>query len=64
MPEPPTLPELPSFIPKIDFSLPLLPPAPKIPNIIPEISSIIEIADFVVKIFCILKKGFGLVGEE
>lgn len=64
LPEPPTLPELPSFIPKIDFSLPLLPPAPKIPNIIPEISSIIEIADFVVKIFCILKKGFGLVGEE
>lgn len=64
LPWPPTLPELPSFIPKVDFSLPLLPPAPKIPNIIPEVSSIIEIADFVVQIFCILKKGFGLVGEE
>jgi len=56
LPSPPELPELPSFIPKIDFSLPLLPPAPKIPNIIPQVSSVIEIADFVTKIFCILKK--------
>lgn len=64
LPSPPTLPELPSFIPKIDFSLPLLPPAPKIPNIIPEVSSIIEVADFVTQVFCILKKGFGLVWEK
>lgn len=64
LPSPPELPELPSFIPKIDFSLPLLPPAPKIPNIIPQVSSIIEIADFVTKIFCILKKWFGLVSEK
>lgn len=62
LPSPPTLPELPSFIPKIDFSLPtLLPPAPKIPSIIPEVSTIIEIAELVAKVFCILKKGIGLV---
>jgi len=64
LPPPPTLPELPSFIPKIDFSLPILPPAPKIPSIIPEISGIIEVAEFVSKIFCILKKGVGLVWEK
>jgi len=62
LPSPPNLPELPSFIPKIDFSLPtILPPAPKIPSIIPEVSTIIEIAELVSKIFCILKKGIGLV---
>ncbi|MDD3263232.1 MAG: VCBS repeat-containing protein [Candidatus Absconditabacteria bacterium] len=65
LPSPPNLPELPSFIPKIDFSLPtILPPAPKIPSIIPEVSTIIEIAELVSKIFCILKKGIGLVGEK
>lgn len=64
LPPPPTLPELPSFIPKIDFSLPLLPPAPKIPEIIPEISEIIEVAEYVAKIFCMLKKWIGLVSEN
>jgi hypothetical protein len=64
LPSPPKLPELPSFIPNIDFSLPLLPPAPRIPKIIPEISAVIDVAEYVVKVFCILKRGFGLVWEK
>jgi hypothetical protein len=57
LPGPPELPELPSFIPKLDFSLPKLPPAPRIPNIIPEVETVIEVAEFVAKIFCIVKNG-------
>ncbi|MEI6118597.1 MAG: hypothetical protein WCP92_05225 [bacterium] len=55
IPEPPTLPEPPSFIPSIKMDLPVLPPAPKIPKIMPEISAILKVADFIGKIFCIVK---------
>lgn len=64
IPEPPTLPEPPSFIPSIKMDLPVLPPAPKIPKILPEIHGIIKVADFIGKIFCIVKWGIGLVGEK
>ena len=55
IPEPPTLPEPPSFIPSIKMDLPVLPPAPKIPKILPEINAILKVADFIGKIFCIVK---------
>jgi len=55
IPEPPTLPEPPSFIPSIKIDLPVLPPAPKIPKILPEINGILKVADFIGKIFCIVK---------
>ena len=55
IPEPPTLPEPPSFIPSIKMDLPVLPPAPKIPNIMPEINAVLKVADFIGKIFCIVK---------
>lgn len=55
IPEPPTLPEPPSFIPSIKMDLPVLPPAPKIPKILPEISATLKVADFIGKIFCIVK---------
>ena len=64
IPEPPTLPEPPSFIPSIKIDLPVLPPAPKIPKILPEINGILKVADFIGKIFCIVKWGIGLVGEK
>lgn len=64
LPGPPQLPELPSFIPNIELDLPVLPPAPKIPKIIPEIGGTLKIADFIGKIFCIIKWGIGLVGEK
>ncbi len=64
IPEPPTLPEPPSFIPSINIDLPVLPPAPKIPNIVPEINGVLKVADFIGKIFCIVKWGIGLVGEK
>lgn len=64
IPEPPTLPEPPSFIPSIKMDLPVLPPAPKIPKILPEISAVLKVADFIGKIFCIVKWGIGLVGEK
>jgi hypothetical protein len=64
LPGPPQLPELPSFIPNVELELPLLPPAPKIPKIIPEINGTLKIADFIGKIFCLVKGGIGLVGEK
>ncbi len=65
LPSPPVLPDLPSFIPKLDFSLPtLLPPAPKIPNITQEFSVTLDTIELVSKVFCILKQGIGLVGEK
>lgn len=64
IPEPPTLPEPPSFIPSIKMDLPVLPPAPKIPKILPEINATLKVADFIGKIFCIVKWGIGLVGEK
>jgi len=64
IPEPPTLPEPPSFIPSINMQLPVLPPAPKIPKILPEINAILKVAEFIGKVFCIVKWGIGLVGEK
>lgn len=64
IPEPPTLPEPPSFIPSIKLDLPVLPPAPKIPKIMPEIKAILKVANFIGKIFCIVKSSIGLVGEK
>lgn len=64
IPEPPQLPEPPSFIPSIKIDLPVLPPAPKIPKILPEINGILKVADFIGKVFCIVKWGIGLVGEK
>jgi hypothetical protein len=55
IPEPPTLPEPPSFIPSINMQLPVLPPAPKIPKILPEINAILKVAEFIGKVFCIVK---------
>jgi len=64
LPWPPQLPPLPSFIPNIDLQLPLLPPAPKIPKILPEINATLKVAEFIGKVFCIVKGGIGLVGEK
>lgn len=55
IPEPPTLPEPPSFIPSVKIDLPVLPPAPKIPKILPEINGILKVAEFIGKVFCIVK---------
>jgi len=55
IPAPPTLPEPPSFIPSVKMSLPVLPPAPKIPKLIPEINGILKAAEFIGKVFCIVK---------
>ena len=65
IPKPPDLSNisLPSFIPQITFKGPTLPPAPKIPKIAPELGLAIDIADFIWRIFCIVKGWIGLVGE-
>lgn len=55
IPEPPTVPEPPSFIPSIKMDLPILPPAPKIPKLPSEINVILKVADFIGKVFCIVK---------
>ena len=64
LPDPPTLPELPSFIPEVKIELPILPPAPEIPKLPNEIEGIIKVASFIWKIYCIVKKQFGLVWEK
>ena len=64
LPEPPELPPLPSVIPTFEIELPLLPPAPKVPNLSPEITTTIDIVEKVAQIYCIIKGGIGLVGEQ
>ena len=64
LPSPPSLPELPSFIPEVQMELPLLPPAPKIPELPDSIKASIQSAKVVSKILCIVKWKFGLVGEK
>lgn len=64
LPQPPTLPELPSFVPNIVVELPVLPPAPKIPNLSPQLETVLNIASFVVDLYCIIKSWIGLVGEN
>lgn len=64
LPSPPDLPELPSFIPNVEIDLPTLPPAPKIPNLSPKIESILKVAKFIWKIFCIVKWWIWLVWEK
>ena len=64
LPEPPSLPELPSFIPQVKMQLPILPPAPKIPELPNKLTKMLTIAKSAYKIFCIIKSGIGLVGEN
>ncbi|HMY80233.1 MAG TPA: hypothetical protein PK048_00105 [Candidatus Absconditabacterales bacterium] len=66
IPQPPDLSalRLPSFIPQFIFKGPTLPPAPRIPKIAPELGLAIDIADFLGRVFCIIKGGIGLVGEK
>lgn len=64
LPQPPNLPELPSFIPNINIELPVLPPAPKLPRIAPEIETVINVVSFFTDLYCIVKGGIGLVGEN
>lgn len=64
LPEPPTLPELPSLLPQVKMNIPILPPAPKIPEIPKAISSTLDIATKIGKIYCIIKSGIWLVGES
>ncbi|WP_213348475.1 FG-GAP repeat domain-containing protein [Candidatus Vampirococcus lugosii] len=63
LPELPELPEIPSFLPTIEIELPLLPPAPKIPEILPQIEVIVDIAEFIGELLCIIKAGIGMVAE-
>ena len=64
LPSPPVLPDLPSFIPTVEFELPLLPPAPKIPELPNKIKTAIKAAEIVWKILCIIKWKFWLVAES
>lgn len=64
LPPPPNLPELPSFIPEVKMKLPILPPAPKIPELPNKISKAISLAKKLSKVYCIIKSGIGLVGED
>ncbi len=64
LPPPPQLPSFEFNIPswKVDFP-PILPPAPKIPEILPEIKMVVDIANWIWKIWCIIKNWIGLVAE-
>lgn len=62
LPSPPSLPEIPSFIPNIEFELPVLPPAPAVPKIPNEFKSVINILEKIGELLCMVK-GFGLVSE-
>lgn len=64
LPEPPTLPELPSFIPQVKMQLPILPPAPEIPELPNKLTTMVNIAKKLSKIYCIIKSWIGLVGES
>lgn len=64
LPEPPTLPELPSLLPQVKLKLPILPPAPKIPELPKSITATLKIIEKIGKIYCIIKQGFWLVGEN
>ena len=64
IPSPPTLPELPSFIPSVEMELPLLPPAPKIPELPNSIQGAIKWAKLIWKFLCIIKGKIWLVQEQ
>jgi hypothetical protein len=64
IPAPPKLPEIPSVIPTVRLELPVLPPAPKIPKLPNEIKSIINTAETISRILCIIKKPIGFVKES
>ncbi len=64
LPSPPKLPPLPSFIPTVKLDLPDLPPAPKIPKLIPQVEVILDVADLIWKIYCIVKWKIWLVSEK
>ncbi len=64
LPAPPQLPALPGFIPQVNLELPVLPPAPKLPAISSAIQWALTAAEFVAKIFCLIKgQGIWLVAE-
>jgi hypothetical protein len=62
IPSPPQLPNLPDLDIEADISLPLLPPAPKIPELPTEISTVIDAAEVISEILCLVKR-LPLVGE-
>jgi hypothetical protein len=64
LPMPPQLPSLTFNIPTPEIKLPpLLPPAPQLPPILPPIKAVVDIAQWIGKIRCIIKNGIGLVAE-
>lgn len=63
LPKLPELPQLPSFLPRFKLDLPYLPPAPRIPAIMPAIKAVIQIAEFIWMILCIIKNWIWLVAE-
>lgn len=58
LPDPPTLPELPDLPPIPVPELPDLPMPPKIPELMAELKGTISILKTILKILCLLKKGF------
>lgn len=64
LPNPPSLPELPSFIPNVNIDLPTLPPAPKIPALPKSFEATLNVFEKIGEIYCIIKKGRWLVGEK
>jgi len=56
IPSPPKLPDLPALDIEADISLPLLPPAPKIPALPNEINIVINAADKIWQILCLVKR--------
>jgi len=60
LPSLPTLPDLPSFsLP----NLPDLPPPPKLPEVPGIITSLLDLIDVLLKIYCLIKKGFWIYDE-
>ncbi len=63
LPELPELPEIPSFLPTVEIDLPMLPPAPKVPDILPQIETVVDIAEFIWELLCIIKWWVWMVAE-
>ena len=64
IPMPPQLPSITFNIPTPEIKLPpLLPPAPKLPPLMPPIKAVLDIAQWIWKIRCIIKNWIWLVAE-